>query len=320
MATIAPVVAEVPIKSIRVPHLNGTSIGHQIPKPIIGSKATLVLIPPFGVGAAVFRPQVIDPVLTAAVNLLVLEPIGQGISKTNAAAHSAWDSAAAFLQVLDALNVKKAFVCGESAGGWIAARMALYAPDRIQGLIPIVSDMDNTGPSTIDAQLLGKMAEINPILSLLLSPEGSEWTPPQPNETSLAAALGPSPSADGKQTFITAMTQSNSYKAAGDRERLWQAVLASMTRDSLLSRLGDIKCPVLWIAGGSDPFAIKEGVTKQIGMIKGVVQYEVIPDAYHLPTYTHPMVVGGLFIDFIKKHGGMKDARAMREAVGMVDI
>jgi pimeloyl-ACP methyl ester carboxylesterase len=121
----------VPIKSIRVAHLNGTSIGYQLPKPIVGSKATLVLIPPFGVGAGIFKPQVTDAGLLAIVNLVVLEPLGQGITKTNAPAYSAWDSAWAFVQVLDALGVKKVFVLGESAGGWIAARMALYAPERV---------------------------------------------------------------------------------------------------------------------------------------------------------------------------------------------
>jgi pimeloyl-ACP methyl ester carboxylesterase len=124
----------VPTKSIRVAHLNGTSIGYQLPKPIVGSKATLFLIPPFGVGAAIFKPQVTDPELLAAMNILVLEPIGQGISKTNAPVYSAWDSAWAFVQVLDALGVKKAFVLGESAGGWIAARMALYVPERVRCL------------------------------------------------------------------------------------------------------------------------------------------------------------------------------------------
>jgi len=316
----APIAPEVPVKSIRVNHLNGTSIGYQLPKPIVGSKATLVLIPPFGLGAAIFKPQVSDPALLASVNLLVLEPIGQGISKTNATVHSAWDSAAAFLQALDALGVKKTFVLGESAGGWIAARMALYAPDRIQGLIPVASDLDNTGPSVIDTALIQKMAEINPVLSLLLSPEGSEWSPSEPNAASIAATLGISPVPEDKDRFVSALTASNTYKSSADKERLRQAVLASMTRDSLISRLDDIKCPVLWIAGANDPFAIKEGVTAQVGRIRGEVQFETVPGAYHLPTFTHPVQVAELVVGFVRKHGGIKDARAMREAVGMVDI
>src|ERR1700761_5624798 len=121
----------IPVKTIRVSHLNGTSIGYQLPKPLVGSKITLILIPTFGTNAVVFKPQVTNSELLGAFNLLVFEPLGQGVTKTNSPVWTAWDSAYALIQAMDALNVRKAFVLGESQGGWIAARMALYAPDRV---------------------------------------------------------------------------------------------------------------------------------------------------------------------------------------------
>jgi predicted esterase len=33
-------------------------------------------------------------------------------------------------QAMDALGIKKAFLTGISQGGWIATRVALYAPDK----------------------------------------------------------------------------------------------------------------------------------------------------------------------------------------------
>jgi pimeloyl-ACP methyl ester carboxylesterase len=122
---------QVPVKTIRVAHLNGTSIGYQLPKPLVGSKSTLILIPNFGFTSALFKPQVTNPELLAATNILVLEPIGHGVTKTAAPVWTLWDSAYAFVQAMDALGVKKAFVLGQSQGGMIAARMALYAPDRV---------------------------------------------------------------------------------------------------------------------------------------------------------------------------------------------
>jgi hypothetical protein len=55
-------------------------------------------------------------------------------------------------------------------------------------------------------------------------------------------------------------------------------------------------------------------------MFKSEVQFEVIDGAYHYPTWSHAEKVNKLVLDFVKKYGGQKDARAMREAVGMVDI
>ena len=35
------------------------------------------------------------------------------------------------LQVMEALGIDKAFALGTSQGGWIVARMALLAPERV---------------------------------------------------------------------------------------------------------------------------------------------------------------------------------------------
>jgi pimeloyl-ACP methyl ester carboxylesterase len=187
-------------------------------------------------------------------------------------------------------------------------------------LIPVVSDLDNTGPSPVDSTVITSVAQINNTLTLLLTPEGSTWTPPQPSETAIAAALGPSATAEAKQSFIATLSASSTYTSIADKERLRQALISSMTRDSLLSRLEDIKAPVLWIAGESDPYAVKDGVVKQVGKIKSEVQFETLAGAYHLPTWTHAQQLHALVVGFVRKHGGIKDARALREAVGMVDI
>jgi pimeloyl-ACP methyl ester carboxylesterase len=79
----------------------------------------------------VFRPQVSNAELLTAVNLLVFEPLGQGNTTTSNAVWTLWDTAFAFIQAMDALGVKKAFVLGHSQGAMIAARMALYAPNRV---------------------------------------------------------------------------------------------------------------------------------------------------------------------------------------------
>jgi pimeloyl-ACP methyl ester carboxylesterase len=123
--------AALPTKTIRVAHLTAT-IGYHAPKTLSATKPTLVLIPGFACGATEFRPQVTDAGLLEVANLLVLEPLGQGATKANSPAWTDWDSARCFIQATDALGVKKAIVLGHGTGGGIAARMALYAPDKVR--------------------------------------------------------------------------------------------------------------------------------------------------------------------------------------------
>src|SRR5205085_1015672 len=104
---------------------------YHAPKALSATKPTLVLIPGFACGATEFRPQVADTALLEVANLLVLEPLGHGATKTNSPAWTDWDSARCFLQATDALGVKKALVLGHGVGGSVAARMALYAPDKV---------------------------------------------------------------------------------------------------------------------------------------------------------------------------------------------
>ena len=132
MSTPPTKTALLPLKTVQVSHLNGTSISYSLPTgPIKTSRPTLVFINGFSGNAHRFRAQVDDPQLIEVANLLVLEPLGHGGTHTNAPAFSLWDAAWAFVQALDSLNVQRYILCGTSMGGFIAARVALYVPERV---------------------------------------------------------------------------------------------------------------------------------------------------------------------------------------------
>jgi pimeloyl-ACP methyl ester carboxylesterase len=121
-----------PLNTIEVPHLNGTTVSYLLANgPITSSKPTLVFINGYTGNAHRFHAQVHDPQLTKAATLLVIEPLGHGGTHTKAPAYTLWDAAWAIYQALEALNVKKYLVCGASSGGFIAARLALYAPEKV---------------------------------------------------------------------------------------------------------------------------------------------------------------------------------------------
>src|SRR3954463_2090152 len=124
-------------ETITVPHLGTSTIGYKLGTAYDASLPTLVMVNSFTTSVEQYRPQFADETLTATANLLAIEPYGHGQTRASYAQFTYWDSAIANLQVLDALDIPAAFVLGTSQGGWIAARMAIVAPDVVRGIVPL---------------------------------------------------------------------------------------------------------------------------------------------------------------------------------------
>ena len=118
-------------KTISVPHLGGITAGYQMPHPYDPSKPTLILVNSFTTSSELYREQYESAELTSALNLLAIELLGHGQTRTKSENFTYWDTAIMNLQIMHGLGIEKAFVLGTSQGGWITARMALLAPDRV---------------------------------------------------------------------------------------------------------------------------------------------------------------------------------------------
>ena len=118
-------------KIIRVPHLGGIDAAYQMPQPYDPSKPTLVLVNSFTTSSDLFRDQFGDSALTAKVNLIAIELLGHGQTRTSREQWTYWDTAEMNLQVLDALGIDRVFVLGTSQGGWITVQMALLRPEKV---------------------------------------------------------------------------------------------------------------------------------------------------------------------------------------------
>ena len=127
---------------ISVPHLGNSAISYALAQPYDQARPTLVLINSFTTSVALYRAQFANAKLGDVANLLAIEPYGHGGTDATYRHFTYWDSAIANLQVLQALGIGEAFVLGTSQGGWIAARMAMLAPDVIKGIIPLGTSMD----------------------------------------------------------------------------------------------------------------------------------------------------------------------------------
>lgn len=119
-------------KTVHVPHLGGIQAGYALANDTYDpSKPTCVLVNSMCMTVSLYQAQFQDPQLTAAMNLLAIEPLGHGSTSCAAEHFTYWDTAIMALQVMDQLGIQHAFALGTSQGGWMVARMALLAPDRV---------------------------------------------------------------------------------------------------------------------------------------------------------------------------------------------
>lgn len=118
--------------TIEVPHLGGIRAGYRLSgESVDSSKPTIVLINSMCTTSSLYNDQFSSKALTDAVNLLAIEPLGHGSTSCPSEHFTYWDSAIMALQVIEALGIKKAFALGTSQGGWMVARMALLAPEKV---------------------------------------------------------------------------------------------------------------------------------------------------------------------------------------------
>jgi pimeloyl-ACP methyl ester carboxylesterase len=119
-------------QTIYVSHLGGIEAGYKLSGDRYdASKPTCVLINSMCMTVSLYRPQFECKELTDTLNLLAIEPLGHGATSCASEHFTYWDTAIMALQVLDALKINHFFALGTSQGGWIVARMALLAPERV---------------------------------------------------------------------------------------------------------------------------------------------------------------------------------------------
>lgn len=119
-------------KTVQVPHLGGIEAAYQMPH-YDQNKPTLVLVNSFTTSSELYQAQFKNKDLTDAMNLIAIELLGHGQTRTKSENFTYWDTAIMNLQVLDALKITgKIFVLGTSQGGWITTRMALLTPEKVR--------------------------------------------------------------------------------------------------------------------------------------------------------------------------------------------
>jgi pimeloyl-ACP methyl ester carboxylesterase len=199
----------------------------------------------------------------------VLSPVYPGFSGT---ARPGWlDSIGPLAQVLrglvEDLDLTDVIVAGSSIGGWVAAELALAAPDRVGQLVLI----DAAGLDSAD----------HPIADFF------SLTPDQLAELSWA-------NPEGHRIDPAAMPEAQRVILLGNREALSVYGGRSMGDPTLAARLGGITAQTLVIWGEADRIVTPGYGKEYAAAIPGAV-FRMVPAAGHLPQLENPEAVLSLF-------------------------
>ena len=290
------------IQTVTVPHLGGSTIGYTFGQDYDPSKPTLVLVNSFTTSVELYRPQFADEALSGTANLLAIEPFGHGATRASYEQFTYWDSAVANLQVLEALGIDQAFALGTSQGGWIAARMAMLAPERVKGIILLGTSMDFESPRSRELGCWDGIEFCTPSIDGLAEPVGEDWVVPgEFVDAVLGAGLGDAVP-DDERAFWHSVYQQN-YTGDDGRHRLRVCTINLRDRDGLHARLGGVRCPVLWLQGTADQVYSVANAEEEITLFTGSSDAElrVIEGGQHFMSASHPDVVNAAAVEFVSQ-------------------
>jgi pimeloyl-ACP methyl ester carboxylesterase len=238
-----------------------------------GSGPALFLAHGYGLDCTMFVAQA---GLAPQRRVVAWDARGHGGTPDGGHRFSYWDLARDQLQLMDRLGVGRATVGGVSQGGFIALRVALLAPHRVSGLV--LFDTEATACHPDDAAdyraLFDGLAELGCIDDLVLP---------------LAARI------------------IGEHSVAGLWARRWQqrgfplgaAVDCLLSRDDIMPRLSEIRCPVLLVRGARDSSIPAERMEILRNHLPGATPVHVIADAGHSPPLTHPNETNMVLADFL---------------------
>jgi 3-oxoadipate enol-lactonase len=194
---------------------------------------------------------------------------------------SYWDSADDALGLLDHLGVESAVLGGMSQGGFLSLRAALRAPERVRALVLIDTQAGTEDPAAVPAyeemnrewRANGPGAVQDAIASQILGP-GVDWAP-----------------------WLAKW-------AAMPRTALEHPFRCLIDRDDITDRLGEIRCPAIVFHGDADHAIPMDKAEQLRDRLPGCESLVVVPGAPHAANLSHPEVVNGPLLEFLRRHAG----------------
>ena len=190
------------------------------------------------------------------------------------------------LAVFDAIGADKAYLSGESLGGWVAARAASDHPERIERLV-----LNTAGGSQADPEVMKRIITLS-----MAAAENPDWDTVQARITWLMAdkskdyddIVASRQKVYQQPGFVAAMSD---IMALQDPEIRARNLLGP-------TEYGAIKAPTLVLWTSDDPTAdVGEG--RRISEMIPGARFEVMPGCGHWPQYEDAKTFDRLHIDFL---------------------
>jgi pimeloyl-ACP methyl ester carboxylesterase len=276
-----------------------------MPRAYDPSKPTCVLVNSFTMTSDLYEAQFKNEALLDAMNIIAVEPMGHGQTRTSTDTFTYWDTAIMTLQVLDALNIKgKVFLLGTSQGGWIVVRMALLQPQRIAGIIPLGTSLDYESDRT------RKLGNFDCLATLTGPIKEFESPTPTPNFVipedfrKFPIYTGFGEGIDQQTVDFWNEEMKRNYSGDAGRKRLKEVTINLRDRDGLLSRLYEVRCPVLWMHGTKDAAYSVANAGEEIKFFMNSpdARLQVVEGGQHYLSASHPEVVNKALMDFVRKY------------------
>ena len=275
----------------------------RMPHPYDPSKPTLVLVNSFATSSDLYASQYANSKLTSAMNLLAIEVLGHGKTRTPHENFTYWDTALMNLQVMEALGVKKAFVLGTSQGGWITVRMALLAPEKIQGIVPLGTSMDSESERTRSLGCWNGIEACTGPIDKWTTMEATPDFEPYDDFCDFLIDVGFGKNCDSSLRAFLKKTIKSNYQGDDGRKRARMAAINLRERDGLHGRLFDVRCPVMWLHGTSDMVYSVANAEQEIKMFVNSPEAKLVTveNGQHFLSASHPKEVDNALIEFVGK-------------------
>jgi pimeloyl-ACP methyl ester carboxylesterase len=206
---------------------------------------------------------------------------GVGDSRGSAEEYSMGRYAADLVALLDALEVRRAVVCGLSMGGYIALEMMRRYPERVRALM--LCDTRAT-PDAEDAR------KRRDELAALAARDG----PGAVGDKLIPNLLGAATRAERPEVQEQLLAMSRRYSVPG----IQGALRAMRDRPDSTPDLPKIAIPTLVMVGAEDPTSPPAVMKGMADVIPGA-RYVVVPAAGHASPLEQPLVTSRVMADFL---------------------
>ncbi|KAL1305137.1 hypothetical protein AAFC00_002062 [Neodothiora populina] len=290
-------------KTLEVPHLGGTTANYWLSS-ADASKPTLVLIHSFATSVDIYRPQFSNNALTGRYNLLAVDVLGHGKTRTKSPHWTYWDTAIVNLQVLEQLGLKAGYVpVGTSQGGFVAVRMALLAPQSVLGIVLLGTSLDYESERTMKLRCWDAGKILTGIIDALSTTGSMPDFEPDDNFCDLTIDTGFGSGVSSADRDFWRQAIKTNWGGDAGRRQARMAAICLRDRDGLHGRVFDVLCPVLWMQGTADVVYSVENATEEIKLFVNSpdTRLQVVDGGQHYLSFSNPDEVNAALLDFATK-------------------